>query len=80
VTETPSFESRRERPRPRRRGRGRWIVAVLAALVIFALGVALGAALDSNPSSGDGTTFVHTYPPLQPAPVPPTVTLTISTP
>jgi hypothetical protein len=74
---TEQFDSsRRHRPPQRRPSPARWIVVVLAALVIFGLGAALGAALESNPSSGGSSTFVRTYPPLSPAPAPKTVTVT----
>ena len=79
MSETPSFQPRPQRPRPprRRRSSGRWIAAVLGALVIFVLGAALGAALESNPSNGGSHTYVRTYGPLPPAPVPQTVTVTV---
>jgi hypothetical protein len=75
VREFPS----REPPR-RRRSPATWIAAALGALLIFALGAALGAALESNPSSGGSSTFVRTYAPLPPAPIPQTVTLTVTSP
>lgn len=74
-----SLESDRSSPL-RRRHVVRWIGAALGVLVLFALGVVLGAALESNPTNAGSTTFVHTYPPLPTAPLPQTVTLTVTTP
>jgi hypothetical protein len=69
-------EPRRPRPRRRRPGRGRWVALAAGAVIVFGLGAALGAALESNPAGGGSRTFVHTYPPLRPAPTPRTVTVT----
>jgi hypothetical protein len=55
--------------RPRRRRRLLWaITGVLTAAVVFALGVALGQALEENPDpSPTSTTFVRTLTvPLEP--------------
>jgi hypothetical protein len=78
VTES-SLESDRSGPLWRRQA-VRWIVAALGVLVLFAAGVVLGAALESNPSNAGSTTFVHTYAPLPAAPLPQTVTLTVTSP
>lgn len=51
------------------------LVALAAA---FALGVALGQALDDNPSTGRQQTYVRTLEPLPIAPAPETVTVTVS--
>lgn len=54
-------------PRRRPARRRRWprvLVAVLAALVLFGLGVALGLALDDRPVPGGTQTFVRTLEPL----------------
>ena len=54
-------------PRRRPARRRRWprvLVAVLAALVLFGLGVALGLALDDRPVPGGTETFVRTLEPL----------------
>jgi len=60
----------RRRP-PRRRSPWPKVVALAAgALIVFALGVALGLALDDRPVPGGTQTFVRTLEPLpqQPAP------------
>jgi hypothetical protein len=45
--------------RPRRRRRLLWIVAgLVAAGVIFGLGVALGQSLEDNPEPGPGSTTI----------------------
>jgi hypothetical protein len=54
-------------PRRRPARRRRWprvLVVVLAALVLFGLGVALGLALDDRPVPGGTQTFVRTLEPL----------------
>ena len=55
--------------RPRRRGL-RFTVFVLGAAAVFALGVAVGDALDDNPEPGGTLTYVRTLQPvpLEPAP------------
>ena len=53
----------RRRP-ARRRCWPRVLVVVLAALVLFGLGVALGLALDDRPVPGGTQTFVRTLEPL----------------
>lgn len=71
-------EEARRRPPPRR-GRvrpARLVAVVLLAVVCLLVGFALGEALHGNPEPGGTQTGVHTYPPLQPAPVPATVTVT----
>ena len=67
------------RPRPRRRSPARRAVPVAAALVAFAVGIALGEALHDNPQPGGTQTVVRT---LKPLPLTPaareTVTVTSS--
>ena len=58
---TLSRVERRERRRRRRQAElTRWGVVVLAALVVFALGIALGQALHDNPKPGDTVTLERT--------------------
>lgn len=60
----------RRRP-PRRRSPWPRIAAlVVAALIVFALGVALGLALDDRPVPGGTQTFVRTLEPLPQQPGP----------
>lgn len=70
---------RRTRRRGPRRARGLLVVGGLA--LAFALGVALGQALEDNPRAGGTQTRVRTLQPLQ---LPPaarsTVTVTVSAP
>ncbi len=58
----------RRRPAPRRRWPRR-LLAVLAAVLLLAVGVALGQALDDGPEPGVTQTSVRTLEPLpqQPA-------------
>jgi hypothetical protein len=48
----------------RRRGWPRVAVAVAGAVLLFALGVALGLALDDRPVGGGTVTYVRTLEPL----------------
>ena len=58
---TLSPVERRERRRQRRQAElRRWGSIVLAALVIFALGIALGQALHDNPKPGGTVTLERT--------------------
>ena len=68
------------RPRPqarRRRGRGSWVLRAAAVLIVFAVGLALGQALDdSSPPTGTQTS-IRT---LEPGSLTPeTVTVTVVT-
>jgi len=47
----------------RRSGRTRWIVAVVAAALLFAVGIALGEALKDNPKPGLTVTTTKTIVP-----------------
>ena len=52
---------RDERRRPRRRQEAtRWGIRVLVVVLIFALGVALGQAIQDNPQPGRTVTFDRT--------------------
>jgi hypothetical protein len=51
---------RDRRRRPRQPGVVRWALAALAALLIFAFGVALGEALHDNPKPGSTVTLERT--------------------
>ena len=71
----------RIRRRPPRRGRvhtGRVLALAALTVVVFALGVALGAVLESNPATGGKRTSERTLAPLPPAPIPHTVTVTVT--
>jgi hypothetical protein len=61
-------------PRGRRRTRRPWGLALLL-VVIFALGVALGQALEENVRPGGSVTYSRT---LRIDPVPETVTVTVT--
>ena len=39
----------------------RWVLIVLACLIVFAIGVALGQALEDTPRSGRTTTLDRTF-------------------
>ena len=71
-----SAEARRtpRTPRGRRRTRHPWGLALLL-VVVFALGVALGQALEENVPSGGSVTYSRT---LRIDPVPETVTVTVT--
>jgi hypothetical protein len=65
-------------PRRRRRRLLTVLAAVALALLAFALGVAVGQALEDSPQSGDSVTRVRT---LKPVPLPPArVTVTVTAP
>ncbi len=67
----------RRRPRPRRRRRwARWLAGLVLLAVVFALGVALGQALRSNPKPGATITDVRKLRPLALPPARETVTVT----
>jgi hypothetical protein len=52
---------RHERRRRRRREEvSRWAIRVAVALVVFGLGIALGQALQDNPSPGETVTLERT--------------------
>ncbi|MFN8221825.1 MAG: hypothetical protein U0R50_01105 [Gaiellales bacterium] len=52
------------RPRRPRRFPLKPVLVVLAALLLFALGVAFGKALDDRPKPGGGQTIVRTLEPV----------------
>ena len=59
----PAYLARR-RP-PRRRSRWPRVAAlVVGAVVVFALGIALGLALDDRPVPGGNQTFIRTLEPV----------------
>jgi hypothetical protein len=64
----------RER-RQRKRTPPRWVVLVLACAVVFAVGVALGQALEDSPRSGQTTTQERTF-----TVRPESATITVTTP
>ena len=56
----------------------RWILLAIAALVVFAVGIGLGQALNDNPHPGGTQTLIRTLEPLQLAPAArETVTVTV---
>jgi hypothetical protein len=67
--------------RRRHRALLRWSALVVAAIVVFGLGVALGQALDDNPepATSPSRTIVRTLGPL-PLKAPSTVTVTVTRP
>jgi hypothetical protein len=59
------FGGRTRRPRPRRRRKVlKGIVALVVLVAVFAVGVALGKALDDGPDAGSTVTYVRTLEPL----------------
>lgn len=59
----------RRRPARRRRRWPRRVLALLAAVLLLAVGVALGRALDDGPDPGVTQTSVRTLEPLPQQPV-----------
>jgi anti-sigma factor RsiW len=58
---------RRDRRRRRRRTTAvRWSLRLLAAAIVFGLGVALGAALHDNPKPTGPSTYTRTFAPSSP--------------
>jgi hypothetical protein len=56
----------------------RWILLAIAALVVFAVGIGLGQALNDNPQPGGTQTLIRTLEPLPLAPAArETVTVTV---
>jgi hypothetical protein len=74
---TPAAHRRDRRP-PRRPARQRALLWAIGFVVLFGAGLAIGQALDDNPSSGDTQTVVRTLKPLELPPVRETVTVTVS--
>jgi hypothetical protein len=73
--------TRGRRPPPRRRTGRRLATALLllvGAVVVFAVGVGLGRALEENPEPGGSVTQVRTLRPLPIAPSRQTVTVTVT--
>jgi hypothetical protein len=56
----------------------RWIAGIALLVAVFALGLALGQALNGNPEPGGARTYVRTLKPLPLAPAPRTVTVTVT--
>jgi len=77
-----STRARPERPQPARRPRRLWrrLAVVLALVLVFLGGLALGQALDDSPEPGGMTTVVRTLEPLPQEPPPRTVTVTVTQP
>jgi hypothetical protein len=47
--------------RQRRRKVPRWVILGLAGAIVFAIGIALGQALEDSPRSGQTTTLQRTF-------------------
>jgi hypothetical protein len=60
VTALTPVERRERRRRRRREEAVRWSIRVLVALLVFALGIALGQALHDNPRPGETITLERT--------------------
>jgi hypothetical protein len=60
VTSLTPVERNERRRLQRRREVTRWSIRVLAVVLIFALGVALGQAIQDNPRPGSTVTFDRT--------------------
>jgi hypothetical protein len=71
---------RRSRARNRRARRlAGWALRGAVVALAFAVGVAVGRALDDNPDPRERRTYVRTLQPRPVAPAPPTVTVTVTT-
>jgi hypothetical protein len=68
-----SRQLRRRRPRP-----AVWLALGAAAIVLFAVGVAVGEALHDDPQPAGTRTYVRTLHPLRIAPAATTRTITIT--
>ena len=73
----PDRRARTRRRRPR--GLAAWGVRLVAVLLTFVVGVALGRALRDNPDPGEDRTYVRTLDPGAVPPAPKTVTVTVGT-
>jgi hypothetical protein len=79
VTPPRRTTDRRARARRRRAGRlGTWALRAAVVVLAFAVGVALGQALDDNPDVGGDRTYVRTLKPRAVAPARDTVTVTVT--
>jgi hypothetical protein len=78
---TRSYRTPARRRAERRTGRkiGVALLVAVAGLVIFALGIGLGRAIEENPEPGGTITQVRTLRPLPLAPERETVTVTVTT-
>ncbi len=75
VTSPPPASRPGRRP-PRRRRALRFWVGLVALVVAFGAGLAIGQSLDDNPDTGRSQTLVRTLQPLEVPPVRETVTVT----
>jgi hypothetical protein len=69
---------RRERRPSKRARRRRTLIGAVVLAVVFLAGLAIGQALDDNPSSGENRTYVRTLKPLELPPARETVTVTVN--
>ena len=69
MLEEPSTYRPRRRPPPRRRSWPRIVLGVVVVVLAFAVGIALGKALEEGPAPDGTVTYVRTLEPLpqQPA-------------
>ncbi|HKD33722.1 MAG TPA: hypothetical protein VKB73_09660 [Gaiellaceae bacterium] len=63
------------RRRRKKSNRGRWIVGAVLFVLVFAVGIALGQALEDNPGPGHTTTLDRTF-----TLAPESATVTVTTP
>jgi hypothetical protein len=63
------------RRRRKKSNRGRWIAGGLILVLVFAVGIALGQALEDNPGPGHTTTLERTF-----TLAPESATVTVTTP
>jgi hypothetical protein len=79
VTQSHRTPARRRAERRTGRRIAAGLLAAVAGLVIFALGIGLGRAIEENPEPGGTITQVRTLRPLPLAPERETVTETVTT-
>jgi hypothetical protein len=68
LEEPSTYRSRRRRP-PKRRSGLRIVLGIALVAIAFAVGIALGRALEEGPEPGGTVTYVRTLEPLPQQPV-----------